>query len=377
MQRRTFFTLAGALLAGYAGRSWLRASRAEAATWSRAQAWPPNANVLFEWRCIAGRITTADDDYGFIVSLSRPAPPTGRTPELLVMRKDATGAFSSATYPGTLAYDAGTATYTFQASGGEASATARYDGQSYRLSLSSPALTLADAVLRPRGDIIPEGGDGLIDVGQLLGFRLESDYYADWAAVELGGQAVGVARVDMQGLRPKSLTPAPLGDYDHHWFALAGTQNTPSGPRPVWVSAWRIVSGGTYWSVTIAAGASGQAFSYTETSGALAPLAVAETAWQPVPALGNAPVRMTGAAWHVTAGSNVPGDLIDLRLAVPPGQFAGGGRAFPDGTVAFLEEGVGFSASGTVLGFPLSDVRLVVAESTAEFAVGFVPLARG
>jgi hypothetical protein len=376
MRRRTFFTLAGASLASYAGRHWLAAGRAEAATWTRAQAWQPNASVLFEWRYIAGRITTATDDYGFIVSLSRPAPQSGRSPELLVMRKDAGGAFSSTTYPGTLAYDPGTATYTFQASGSQVSATARYDGQTYRLSISSPALTLADAVLRPRGDIIPEGGDGLIDVGQLLGFTVESDYYADWTAVELGGQTVGVARVDMQGLRPKSLTPAPITDYDHHWFALAGTQTTPNGPRPVWVSAWRIVSGGTFWSVTIAAGASGQAFSYTETSGALAPLAVTETAWQPVPALGSVPVRMTGAAWHVSAGSNVPGDLLDLRLAVPPGQFADGGRAFPDGTVAFLEEGVGFNASGTVLGYPLSDVQLVVAESTAEFAVTFLPLAR-
>lgn len=376
MQRRTFLTAASIALASYAGRKWLAAGRAIAAPWSRVQAWQPNPNVLFEWRYIAGRITTATDDYGFIVSLSRPASVLGRSPELLVMRQDVSGAFSSTVYPGTFAYDTSTATYTFQASGGQASATARYDGQVYHLSVSASKLALFDAVLRPRGDLIPEGGDGLIDVGQVLGFTVESDYYADWATIELGAQTVGVARVDMQGLRPKSLTPTPTSDYDHHWFALAGTQATPGGPRPVWVSAWRIVSGGTFWNVTIATGTSGQAVSYTESSTVQAPLAVAETAWQAVSTLGAQPIRFTGTAWHLTAGVQAAGDLLDVRVAVAPGQFASGARAFPDGSINFLEEGIGFSASGTVLGIPLSDVQLVVAESTAEFGLTYLPLAR-
>lgn len=375
MHRRTFFSLAGAALASYAGRRWFVAGRAQAATWSRAQAWAPNPNVLFEWRYIAGHITSGPDDYGFIVSLSRPAPLSGRAPELLVMRKDAAGAFSSTTYPGTLSYDPGTATYTFAGTGSAASAVARFDGQAYHLSLTSPALTLADLVLRPRDPIIPEGGDGQIEAGDLLGFALDSDYYADWAVAQLGGNSVGVARVDMQGLRPKSTAPVPTGDYDHHWFALAGTQNTPGGPRPVWVSAWRIVSGGTFWNVTIAAGG-GAAVSYTEASSVSAPLAVAETAWQAVPTLTSGWNRFTGAGWHLTAGASAPGDLLDLQVAVPAGQFASGGRAFSDGAVPFLEEAIGFNATGTVLGLPLSSVQLVVAETTVEFGNSFLPVAR-
>ena len=375
MHRRTFFSVAGAALASYAGRRWLAARPAQAATWSRAQAWAPNPNVLFEWRYIAGHITSGTDDYGFIVSISRPAPLSGRNPELLVMRTDAAGAFSSTTYPGTLNYDTGTATYTFAGTGGAASAVARYDGQAYHLSVTSPALTLTDLVLRPRGPIIPEGGDGQIEAGDLLGFSLDSDYYADWTVAEIGGNSVGVARVDMQGLRPKSMAPVPSSDYDHHWFALAGTQATPSGPRPVWVSAWRIVSGGTFWTVTIATG-SAPAVSYTEASSVSAPLAVAETAWQEVPSITSGWNRFTGAGWRVTAGAGAPGDLLDLRVAVPPGQFASGGRAFSDDAVPFLEEGVGFSATGTVLGLPLSSVQLVVAETTVEFGHSFLPIAR-
>lgn len=369
------------MLAAVAGHAWLPAAPALAAAPTRAQAWQPNANVLFEWRYIAGRITAGADDYGFIVSLSRPtALLPGRVPELLVMRQSFTGSdFGTNVYPGTLGYDGATGTYSFQANGNAASATARYDAaaQAYRISVTSPELNLADVLLRPQGGLIAEGGDGLIDVGQVLGFTVESDYYADWASVEIGGVARGVARVDMQGLRPKSFSNVPGGDYDHHWFVVAGSITSKSGTQPVWVSAWRIVSGGTFWDVTIATGtgAGWQASSYTEASSVAAPLAVAETLWQPVPALGSTAVRYTGQGWHVAAGASAPGDLLDLTITVPAGQFTSGARAFPDGSLSFLEEGVGFSASGTVLGLPLSDVRLAVAETTAEFALSYLPLA--
>lgn len=380
MQRRSFLTIAGGLLAAWAARALLPLRPALAVPFTRAQAWGPNPNVAFEWRYIAGRITAGADDYGFIVSFSRSALP-GRTPELLVTRQPfgAGGTFVSASYPGTLAYDAPSATYTFQASGTPVGATMRLDSatQAYHLTVSSPELSLADVLLRTQGNLIAEGGDGLIDVGTIQGASVESDYYADWAVVEVSGVARGRARVDMQGLRPQGLPTGVGGDYDHHWFAVTGTLATDSGPQPVWVSAWRIVAGGTFWNVTIALGANPwNVTSIGEAGSAAQPLTVAEQAWQPVVSISGTPVRYTGTAWHLAAGALQAGDLLDLTITVPAGQLVGSGRLVGGGVTSFLEEGVGVAAAGTVLGKPLSDVRLVVAESTAEFALQHVPLVR-
>src|SRR5262249_54279387 len=153
------------------------------------------------------------------------------------------------------------ATYSFQASQSQASASWQWDAgaQVYRLQVSSPELSLQNIVLRPQGDLIPEGGDGTITTAPILGLPIGSDYYADWAAVEVGGVAQGVARVDLQGLylasaarNSRDLAAESSADYDHHWFAVAG-QNEGA---PIWISAWRVeAQDGPYWDVTIAHGA--------------------------------------------------------------------------------------------------------------------------
>ncbi|MFL5800693.1 MAG: hypothetical protein ACJ8CR_03025, partial [Roseiflexaceae bacterium] len=232
----------------------------------------------------------------------------------------------------------------------------------------------------PQGDLIPEGGDGLIGVGEVLGFQIGSDYYADWAAIEIGGLPRGVARVDMQGLYPllqgaAAASPAQASaDYDHRWFAVAGQ----AGGQPVWVSAWRIeAAGGPFWDVTIArSGTSWMPASTTEQSTMAEPLTVRELAWQPLPPAAGLGAQRAGTAWRITAGVQRPGDLIDLEIAVPPGQFAGSARFGALGGLTWVEEAVGAQATGTVQGQPLSGVTLAVAESTAEFYVEYLPLAR-
>jgi hypothetical protein len=69
-----------------------------------------------------------------------------------------------------------------------------------------------------------------------------------------------------------------------------------------------------------------------------------------------------------------PRDLLDLTLMVPLGQFAKSARIGGNGITGFLEEAVGVSATGTVQKQQLSGVRLVVAETTAEFAIQQLPL---
>ncbi len=106
------------------------------------------------------------------------------------------------------------------------------------------------------------------------------------------------------------------------------------------------------------------------------PLVVRELAWQPLPASAGAGVQRAGSAWRITAGVAQPGDLIDLQIVVPPGQFAGSARLGALGILSWMEEAVGAQASGTVQGQPLSSVSLAVAESTAEFYVDYLPLVR-
>jgi hypothetical protein len=398
MNRRTFLAWA-AVVAVWAstGIPQLRLNAA-AAPIDRKTAWAPNPRplLLTEWRYVAGRIAGAGSDYGFVVSLSDTRLPQ-QTYDLLVERQDFMGSksFAAKSYTGTRAYNSATGTYTFQAAQSQVSATWQWDDAAriYRLTVTSPELSLLNVALRPRdpqGSLIPEGGDGAIGVGEVMGVQLGSDYYADWTQIEIGGAAKGFARLDMQGLYPATTYTSPLcslrfgvltrpaqagADYDHHWFAIAGQ----SDGQPVWISAWRIeTQNGPLWDVTIARGSGGTwtVSSTTEESAGAVPLEVQPTDGQPLPAP-DGPAQGTGMAWHLTAGASAPGDLIDLRVAVPPGQFATSAR-LGEG-LSWIEEGVGSTtASGTVLGKPLNGVVLVVAETTFEFGLRlqYLPLVR-
>jgi hypothetical protein len=242
-------------------------------------------------------------------------------------------------------------------------------------------------VLRPQGDLIPEGGDGTIDVGQLSGLQVGSDYYADWAAVEIGGTPKGFARVDMQNLYPVLAASRSAGDsaaptqaeadFDHHWFAIAGQV----GGKPVWISAWRIEGpSGPFWDVTIAraSGQDWQVASTTELSTTVEPLSVRPLTYQPLPLSAGAAFSTAnaGTRWRLSAGVASPGDLIDLELAVPPGQFPDGARFGLAAGLSWVEEAIGVTATGTVGGQALSNVTLVVAESTAEFYPQRLPVVR-
>jgi hypothetical protein len=259
--------------------------------------------------------------------------------------------------------------------------------QNYRLTVTSPELSLQDVVLQTQGDLIPEGGDGVIRVGQAQGFQIGSDYHADWTRMEVGGQPHGVARVDMQGLYPLLQSaavaramgsPGPTqasADYDHRWFAVAGQADG----QAVWISAWRIEApGGPFWDVTIARanGQDWQVASTTEQSAAVEALTIRELAWQALPPTAGEGALRAGAAWRITAGVLRPGDLLDLEIAVPPGQFATSARFGTLGGLTWMEEAVGVTAFGMVGRQALSDVTLAVAESTAEFYVGYLPLVR-
>ena len=72
MDRRYFIHTAAALLAGaLAGRRLFGGSPAAAAIeLARADWWRPlGIPVVLEWRYLAGRITRADADFGFVCSL--------------------------------------------------------------------------------------------------------------------------------------------------------------------------------------------------------------------------------------------------------------------------------------------------------------------
>ena len=390
MNRRTFLALAGTAAAtAVTGAPRTRATLAAAPALDRTSTWRPNPNPLLavEWRYVAGRIADDASDFGFIVALSDTKfPINSPTQELLVERQDFSGAkaFATRPYTGTLTYDKDSATYSFQDTQGQASASWQWDAGAgvYRLSVSSPELSLQNVVLRPQGDLIPEGGDGTITIAPILGFPIGSDYYADWAAVEVGGVAQGVARVDIQGLylasaaqNSRALAAEASADYDHHWFAVAGQRDG----APVWISAWRIeAQDGPRWDVTIAqgAGSTWQVASITEQSGAAFPLSVWPLAWQALPssAAAAASGQRTGSAWHLSAGISQPGDLIDLAITVPPGQFAASARLGLIQGLDWVEEGVGTFAAGTVQSKPLTGVTLAVAETTAEFYVDYLPL---
>ena len=426
MKRRSFLALTSGLSLWAATRSLLSGPQASAAS-DRAGKWAPSTAPLLgvEWRYVAGRIVDGVQDYGFVVAVIDVRVEGNY--ELLVERQDlgAGDGFLTKSYTGTLSYDTASATYSFRDDQNQLLATWQWDeaGQVYRLTVTTAELTLQDIALRPQGALIAEGGDGVIKVSPIGGMQVISDYYADWTVVEVGGAARGTARLDMQGLRLLSqlanrrkqkdailttktqrhenlmpgrrdgerapaagphhvLTsvaggsgPAATDFVDHHWFAIAAE----SAGAPIWISAWRIEDqSGPIWTVTIARGSGGtwQVDSFTEESAAAAPLAIEILRWQPIPQIGDAttPGTSTGATWRIAAGLSQPGDLIDLTVAVPPGQFVATARAYALVGQAAGEEGVGKSAAGTVQGNPLSNVSLAVAETTAEFYLRYLPL---
>jgi hypothetical protein len=390
MKRRTFLTIIAGALAWGAARK-LPLPHAAAQTIDRADKWKRSTDPSLgvEWRYVAGRVVGDAEDFGFVVAVIDVRIESNY--ELLVERQDFGGdrTFVTKSYTGTLAYDSASATYTFRDDQNQLLTTWQWDeaAQVYRLSVTTPELQLQDMALRPQGTVIPEGGDGVIAISPIAGIQGVSDYYADWTAIEIGGATRGTARLDMQGIRLASglarsageSSPAATDFVDHHWFAIAGQ----SDGAPVWISAWRIeMQGGPLWDVTIARGSNTtttwHVSSFTEESAAVAPLAIEILSWQPIPPIGSAtePGTSTGAAWRLTAGRSQPGDLIDLTVAVPPGQFVATARAYTLVGQATGEEAVGTAAAGTIEGSVLSDVSLVVAETTAEFYLLHLPLIR-
>lgn len=377
MHRRQFLGLLAALAA--AGAAGGDAVRRVAAQTDRSLWWspapggtlPPN-RVVLEWRYLAGRISEAGQDVGFVVSLADFNAPFVDPPQLLVMREDLAGAtpHRAQVYPGSLTYDAASATYRFAASSGAAAATWRFDSasQRYTLSVVSPELELGELTLIPQGALIPEAGTGQITTATFGGVDIFSDYYADWVTISRGGANLGVGRLDMQSIRPAAFT-LPTG-FSHHWFAVAAE----SEGAPVWLSAWRLVSERSFWVVTIArnSGASWSVESFTERTPDIAyPLSVEVRDWQPQPVADGEPPRRTGRRWLLSAGRSAPGDLLNLVVSVAPGQFISGARVGAGlTTTPLMQEAVGNTASGSLQGVALGPVRLVVAESTFSELAG-------
>lgn len=379
MRRRTFLGLLGALAAAPAARHAAAAGPIDRLTW-----WDPAPTrtqlgefVALEWRYLAGRVATGGADFGFVVSLAdynpnEPFISTDRQ-ELLVMREDLTGAqaHATATYAGTLSYSAATATYSFVADASPTiTASWRLDtaAQRYTLSVASPALTLSGLQIAPVGALIPEGGTGVVKSGSLTipgipaPFEALSDYYADWATLSLGGSPVGVGRLDMQTIRP-ALGGAGGTGFSHHWFALAATLQDATR---AWVSGWQIVTGATTaWGVTVARGAgagwsvasvgSDRGFSGAE------PLGVDILAYQAVP--GQSQPARTGRRWRLRAGQAAASDLIDLDIAVAPGQFIQGARVSAATNIP-MQESVGAAARGLIGGAAIATAQLAIVEST-------------
>jgi hypothetical protein len=379
MRRRTFLGLLGALAAGAAGGTTLRPASAAVdrlTVWDPAASspFPPNF-VALEWRYLAGRIAAGGEDFGFVVSLAdyNEQPLLGFTGrnELLVMKEDFAGgdAHRTRTYPGTLRYDAATATYSFVASDDPAvTANWRLDtrAQGYTLSVASPELALTDLSITPAGNLIPEGGTGLVSSGDFSfnGQRVVvlSDYYADWVTIRRDGAPAGTGRLDMQTLRPNIGVGAAPDTYSHHWFAVAATLEDST---PAWISGWQILTGSNAaWGVTVAtgAGASWAVRSVGSDSGfgGRQPLEVQILEYQPVP--GASAARRTGKRWRLRAGQAAPGDLIDLDVAVPPGQFITSTRVAA--LNLSMQESVAPGARGMIDGKGITASSLAVVEST-------------
>lgn len=383
MRRRTFLGLLSALAAGAAGLSAVRpvAAQSERLIWwdPATPALPPDLVVL-EWRYLSGRITADGEDFGFVLSLARYYPPLSPDqfpPQLLVTRQELAGdgGHVTRTYPSTPGYDIPSATYTYTATGGAAaSATWRLDeaAQRYELSVSSPELSLSGLTLEPVGALIAEGGTGDILTAQFGNVAVRSDYYADWVEIRREGETIGYGRLDMQTLKPSGVPSST--NFAHHWFAVAAEV----AGEPVWISAWRLESDVTTWAVTIARGrgASWRVESFSEqTSGVAFPLEVTILDYQMQPMPADTPPRRTGRRWRISAGVAAPGDLLDLEIAVPPGQFITGARvagSFAGATP--MQEALTMEAAGTVGGAPLEGVQFAIAESTFHEPAPWVAL---
>lgn len=377
MQRREFLRLSAAAAVWPWINKFFPAQNINAAGLNRLAYWPPSIAGV-EWRYAAGRITDSNQDFGFVVSISDINVSGARSQECLVQRQDFTGSqtFAGNRYTGALNYNDSTATYAFKLNPGPELVSWQWDDAAgvYRLNVATPELTLVDVVLTPVGDLIPEGGDGDIRVGRLAGISLVSNYHADWTTIKVKGVEKGVARVDMQGLQSMAspTSAAAPSDYDHNWFAIAAEL---SDGTPVWISAWKNEDiDGPFWCATVAlnSGAAWSASSVTnEDAGSIvAPLSITAIDWQSVPVAAGLP-EGAGLSWHLTAGTTQPNDLIDIQLTMPPGQFILGDSLTGNGWVL---EGVGTQASGTVLGQPFSAVKLVVAESSVELSLTFLPI---
>jgi hypothetical protein len=381
MHRRTFLRLLGAAGAlGAAGSAILPARAAnDRLTWWDPAAFNPDLAggkfVALEWRYLAGRITAGDDDFGFVVSIADynayPGLPGQDRFELLVMRQAFTGnqAHATTTYRGTLSYDAATTSYSFVGDNPAIRASWRLDtaAQQYTLSVSTPELALSDLLISPIGDLIQEGGVPEITSGSFtlngLPMVALSDYYADWVTLSLGGSPVGIGRFDMQTIRPRLALGAPPSFFSHHWFALAAILEDDSA---TYVSGWQIVSGGgVAWAVTVAAGAgaSWQASSIGSDKGfgGAQPIDVQILAYQPIPNV--AGQQQTGVRWRFQAGQAAPGDLLDLDLVVPPGQFIRNARV-SEAARTPMQEAVATGSAGRVGGKAITSTRLTVVEST-------------
>ncbi len=410
LSRREFLALSGSVVTWYLTEQTFPRLRQRNLAAERLTEWPPNLSDLVEWRFVAGRIVEGAQDFGFVISISSIRVPGSTSQELFVQRQDFSNQqeYASQTYAGTLTYEPISATYTFQDETNQELITWQWDetAQVYHLTLTTAELTLTNLVLRPQGELIPEGGDGQILVGRFQGILIASDYHADWTEIEIDGQVKGTARLDIQGLRP-SLTSStarqksshwlkerdyssrtvqqevPItkarsanekndDDYDHHWFALAVELEDGSS---AWISGWRIEDvGGPFWAVTIARGQGPSweiALSLTEESG-LDPLEVTTLAWQDIPPeIVTAQNRSrVGRKWRLA----LPTETIDLEIAVPPGQFLANPPQSGLGGQLWMEEGVGLEATGTVLGKSISSVKVALAESTAEFYLNFIPI---
>jgi len=352
------------------------ATAADRLTW-----WAPSTDPLMraEWRYTAGRITDGDQDFGFIVSLSEIDTSVVQGYALTVQRQDFTGDqnFAGRTYTGTLTYDTPTATYSFKDGSNQELVNWQWDNsvQLYKLTVATAELVLTNVTMIPQGALIDEGGDGFIKAGRIGNVLVNSNYYADWTTLEIGGVEKGVARIDMHVLLKDSITTEVSTDYDHRWFALAADLDDGT---PAWVSAWKIEDfDGPYWTVTIATGSdmTWNVLSITEEDeGSLAePLTVTTLERQNLPAstgLNNS----TGKKWHLTAGNNQANDLLDLQITVPEGQFITGNIQT---TSDWLEEAVGIQVEGKISDTQISAVRMVAAESTTEFdplVMTFLPL---
>lgn len=407
MDRRAFLELSGISVIWYLTKGLFSRRRREKATADRLVEWPPNLDDLVEWRYAAGRIVDGGQDFGFLLSISYIRFPGAASQKLLVQRQNFAPdqAFAGNTYTGELTYDPALATYTFLDEADQELARWQWDqvAQIYKLTVTTVELTLENIVLRPQGDLIPEGGDGEIRAGRVGSILIDSDYHADWTAVEINGDAKGTARVDMQGLRPalifsrllrkskqrseqwnygrlagpKIVSTEKVGltsetwDPDHRWFAIAAELEDGAS---VWISAWRIEDlEGPLWALTIARG-SGTSWqvvlSLTEES-SHNPLQVSTLAWQDVPPQpGSSQItQRAGSKWRLTA----PDDALNLEISVPPGQFAISGMLAGLGGQTWMGEAVGIDVTGSVLGTPIRSVKVALAESTVEFQPIFMP----